>query len=101
MPRYRFRWESIPAEVLDEIATERALAGGAALGGPPRRCGARPTTQFVRDLWATLREGWLTRDDDARAWVATDLRAAGLGDPALGDDVRYLQSCRNAETLRR
>jgi hypothetical protein len=101
MPRYRFRWESIPTEVLDEIATELELAGEDTLAGLRRRYGARPTTQFVRDLWATLRDGWLTRDDDARAWVATELRAAGLGDPSLADDVRYLQSCRKAETLRR
>jgi hypothetical protein len=101
MPRYRFRWESIPPEVLDELATELELAGEDTLAGLRRRYGARPNTQFVRDLWATLRDGWLTRDGDARAWVATELRAAGLGDPSLPDDVRYLQSCRNAETLRR
>jgi hypothetical protein len=101
MPRYRFRWESIPTEVLDELATELELAGEDTLAGLRRRYGARPTTQFVRDLWATLRDGWLTRDEDARSWVAAELRAAGLGDPSLPDDVRYLQSCRNAETLRR
>jgi hypothetical protein len=101
MPRYRFRWESIPTEVLDELASELELAGEDTLAGLRRRYGARPNTQFVRDLWATLRDGWLTRDDDARTWVATELRAAGLGDPSLPDDVRYLQSCRNAETLRR
>ncbi|HZE65625.1 MAG TPA: hypothetical protein VE081_03285 [Sporichthyaceae bacterium] len=101
MPRYRFRWESIPSEMLDELAAELELAGEDTLVALRRRYGARPTTQFVRDLWGTLRDGWLTRDDDARAWVATELRTYGLGDPSLADDVRYLQSCRNAETLRR
>jgi hypothetical protein len=101
MPRYRFRWESLPPELLDELAVELDLAGEDTLVALRRRYGARPTTQFVRDLWGTLRDGWLTRDTDARAWVATELRAAGLGDSSLGDDVRYLQSCRNAETLRR
>lgn len=101
MPRYRFRWESIPPELLDELATELSLVGEDTLVALQRRYGARPTTQFVRDLWGTLRDGWLIRDTDARAWVATELRAAGLGDASLGDDVRYLQSCRNAETLRR
>jgi hypothetical protein len=66
-----------------------------------RRYGARPSTQFVRDLWTTLREGWLARDAASRNWVATELRAAGLGDLALDDELRYLKSCRNAEQLRR
>jgi hypothetical protein len=100
MPRYRFKWESVPSDVLTELATELDLTDDT-LVHLRRRYGARPTTQFVRDLWSTLRDGWLTRDVEACAWVATELRAAGLGDITVSDDVRYLKSCRNAEQLRR
>jgi len=100
MPRYRFKWETIPTDVLAELATELELSDDP-LVHLRRRYGARPTTQFVRDLWSTLRDGWLTRDVDSCAWVATELRAAGLGDITISDDLRYLKSCRNAEQLRR
>jgi hypothetical protein len=100
MPRYRFKWETIPTDVLAELATELELPDDP-LVHLRRRYGARPTTQFVRDLWSTLRDGWLTRDVDSCAWVATELRASGLGDITISDDLRYLKSCRNAEQLRR
>jgi hypothetical protein len=100
MPRYRFKWETIPTDVLAELATELELADDP-LVHLRRRYGARPTAQFVRDLWSTLRDGWLARDVDSCAWVATELRASGLGDITISDDLRYLKSCRNADQLRR
>ncbi|HEX3611202.1 MAG TPA: hypothetical protein VHU88_05900 [Sporichthyaceae bacterium] len=100
MPRYRFKWESIPQDLLSELAGELELVDDP-LVGLRRRYGARPATQFVRDLWSTLRDGWLSRDPDARSWVAAELRAAGLGDVSIIDDLRYLKSCRNADQLRR
>ena len=96
----RFRWESVPVEILEEVGTALGLSGDLLIQ-LRRRYGAKPTTQFVRDLWVTLRDGWLRRDDVARTWVAGELRGAGLGDPAITDDLRYLASCRNAERLRR
>ncbi len=104
MPRYQFRWEQIPADTLNEIARDLGLDDDA-LPVLPRLYGMRPSTDFVRDLWPTLREGWLARDGAARAWVVEELRAVGLGDLSIeGDDaaseLRYLQSCRNAERLR-
>lgn len=95
-----FRWESVPAEIRTEIAAALELTGDA-LVQLRRRYGAKPTTQFVRDVWGTLREGWLRRDDRARAWVVDELRGAGLGDVRISDDAPYLASCRNAERLRR
>lgn len=96
----RFRWESVPAEILGEVAAALDLTGDV-LVPLRRRYGAKPTTQFVRDLWVTLRDGWLSRDEIARTWVAGELRGAGLGDVTIADDLRYLASCRNAERLRR
>ncbi|MGQ0629993.1 MAG: T3SS (YopN, CesT) and YbjN peptide-binding chaperone 1 [Sporichthyaceae bacterium] len=100
MPKYRFRWEVVPAEVLDELGTGLHLDGDVIVQ-LRRRYGARPTTQFIREAWTILREGWLRRDDALRVWVVGELRDAGLGDAKLSDDHAYLQSCRNAETLRR
>ena len=104
MPRYQFRWEQIPADTLNEIARDLGLDDDA-LPVLPRLYGMRPSTDFVRDLWPTLREGWLARDGAARAWVVEELRAVGLGDLSIdGDDaaaeLRYLHSCRNSERLR-
>lgn len=96
----RFRWESVPVEILEEVAAALDLSGDI-LVGLRRRYGAKPSTQFVRDAWVTLRDGWLRRDDVARSWVVSELRGAGLGDLSASDDVRYLASCRNAERLRR
>ncbi len=96
----RFRWESVPGEILDEVSRSLELSGDT-LVALRRRYGVIPTTQFVRDLWVTLRDGWLRRDDVARTWVVGELRGAGLGDLAIDDDARYLASCRNAERLRR
>ncbi|MGQ0624810.1 MAG: T3SS (YopN, CesT) and YbjN peptide-binding chaperone 1 [Sporichthyaceae bacterium] len=100
MPRYRFRWEVVPADILDELGAGLHLDGDVIVQ-LRRRYGARPTTQFIREAWPILREGWLRRDDALRVWVVGELREAGLGDPKLGEDHPYLQSCRNAETLRR
>lgn len=100
MAKYRFRWEVVPAEILDELGTGLHLDGDVIVQ-LRRRYGARPTTQFIREAWTILREGWLRRDDALRVWVVGELRDAGLGDGALGDDHAYLNSCRNAETLRR
>lgn len=100
MPRYGFRWETVPSQVLEEVAGALDLTGDT-LVQLRRRYGAKPTTLFVRDLWTTLRDGWLRRDDVARAWVVSELRSAGLGDTRLEEDAKYLASCRNAERLRR
>ncbi|MGQ0464425.1 MAG: T3SS (YopN, CesT) and YbjN peptide-binding chaperone 1 [Sporichthyaceae bacterium] len=100
MPRYRFRWESVPSEVLEEVAAALEFTGDT-LVQLRRRYGAKPTTLFVRDVWTTLRDGWLRRDDVARAWVVAELRSSGLGDVRIDDDAKYLASCRNAERLRR
>ncbi|MGQ0844829.1 MAG: T3SS (YopN, CesT) and YbjN peptide-binding chaperone 1 [Sporichthyaceae bacterium] len=100
MPRYRFRWESVPTDILDEVAGALELTGDT-LVQLRRRYGAKPTTQFVRDLWPTLRDGWLRRDEVARVWVVGELRGIGVGDVRIADDAKYLASCRNAERLRR
>ncbi len=99
MPKYRFRWEALPPDTLAEITDTLGLEGDP-VTALRRGYGARPTTQFVRELWPQLRDGWLTRDDYLREWVVEQLRSARLGDPSLDDDMVYLRSCRNAETLR-
>lgn len=70
-----------------------------------RRYGARPKPVFVQDAWPTLLDTWLAQDVHARQTVVGELRKMGLGKTDIpvrtGEGQQeYLQSCRNAPTLR-
>jgi DNA helicase-2/ATP-dependent DNA helicase PcrA len=68
-----------------------------------RAYGARPTVEFVRDAWPTLRESWLGTVKDPRERVVQDLQQA-RGEKGLLKGKRaqmnYLRDLKNAKTLR-
>lgn len=97
-----FRWAALPVGVLDDLAAALRLPGepAAALRA---RFGLEPDADFVRQVWTTLRDGWLRRDTQACHRVIGALVLARLGDPGAHarGDAAFLASCRNAPRLRR
>ncbi|MFF0284266.1 DISARM system SNF2-like helicase DrmD [Rhodococcus aetherivorans] len=65
--------------------------------------GARPTVEFVREAWPTLRESWLRTTKESREWVVEALKEA-RGDKGILRGSRaqmaYLRELRNSRTLR-
>jgi hypothetical protein len=100
MPKYRFRWEVIPADVLRALAVAADCPGTDPCEELHRLYGARPKEDFVRDLWPTLRDDWLGSDDAAMLRVAEALRSAGLGRKEKPNSIEFLGSVRNSKTLR-
>lgn len=106
MPRYRFDWANVDSDIVAEITDMWDLEGQAPLDWLRAHYGARPKDRFVADCWPALRDGWLTRSNDARAAVVDALRSWSLGDTSIdvapkSGQVEYLQTCRNQTTLRR
>ncbi len=106
MPRYRFDWRNIDAELLDRIAADRSDPEVAAVDWLRQHYGARPRERFVAEFWPVLRETWLAEDADARTAVVEALHSWSLGDleidvSAAEGQLDYLRSCRNQVTLRR
>lgn len=104
MPRYRFRWELIPRRLARELVDQLRLPGEPT-ATLQSEYGLRPRDQFVRDCWPVLRDSWLARDGGWRRFVVEELRARGLGraDAPAGTKAQqmdYLRSCRNADSLR-
>lgn len=99
MPRFRFQWEHISAD-LREIIAKNADLDGFDPDHFTKKFGKRPTLEFVRRLWPILLDHWLAFDVAASARVALALRQHDLGDPAIADDIAYLHSCRNTQRLR-
>ena len=104
MPRYRFRWEQLPAALARRLAREFELDGELA-DALRKSYGASPGEDFVRDAWPLLRDEWLAKDGPARRSVVAQLRERRLGDTDLRvgnrtEQLRYLGSCRNSGTLR-
>jgi hypothetical protein len=99
MPRYRFNWANLPADLLSDLATDLRLEGD-----PPEALrswyGARPKHEFVQDAWQTLLRSWLGGDPVWARHVAKRLRTRNLGDTSLRQDVAYLQSVRNTSGMR-
>lgn len=100
MPRYRFSWSNLDAVLL------RALADDCRLEGDPADAlraafGARPKEEFIRQTWPVLLGVWLTDNRRACARLATMLRARGVGDLTIGDDLSYLRSVRNTTATRK
>lgn len=105
MPRYKFQWANVPETVLKALVPEGAVAGEQAVTVLRSSFGVRPDEDFVRSRWEVLREGWLGRDEEARAAVVGQLWQLGVGDgdtlPAFpGAQMDFLRSCRNARRLR-
>ncbi len=105
VPRYRFQWEHIPESLLTELAVAAGATGEDPAGELRLAYGARPKERFVHDLWPTLREVWLARDESARAAVIDALRRAGVGRSLRAqrepvDAMEFLRSVRNAKSMR-
>ncbi len=104
MPRYRFAWSNLPAQL------RKKLSSGLGLEGEPvdalrRQYGARPKVVFVQDAWPLLLEAWLPSDGASRQFLAQELQALGLGKTDIAvrtkqGQLDYLRSCRNSARLR-
>ena len=105
MPRYRFRWSNLPADLVAELCEQlfddcAGFAPAEVLGDA---YGARPKEDFVAEAWDTLREGWLHHDKESREWVVEALRVARREDGQITNcraQMEYLRELSNAKTLR-
>lgn len=104
MPRYRFRWENLDPSLLEALCPDARDVEGR-VERLRATYGARPKADFVAEVWPVLRDRWLPADEQRLATVVQALRGAGLGRTDI--DVTtpqgcatYLQSCRNAASLR-
>lgn len=107
MPRYRFQWANLPAELLELLYEALGDTDGEPTEVLRRQYGARPKVEFARDAWPTLLEAWLPEDEEFRDFMVSSLQTYGLGawqslpdDPSPEDELAYLHSCRNQTTLR-
>ena len=100
MPKYRFSWDAIPETVREELALAAGCQGPSPSEDLRRQYGARPKEEFVRDLWPTLREKWLARDDLAMSRVVESLRLEQLGKTEELNPIEFLRSIRNSKTMR-
>lgn len=99
MPRYRFKWENLPKQLL------QALGSGLQLKGEPaqllsQKYGTRPKESFVQDAWPILLEEWLQTDSVSLGSLAKSLRSRNLGQSGITDDYEYLKTCKNTANLR-
>jgi hypothetical protein len=105
VPKYRFDWASLPAGLLRQLQRDLALTGSDPALALKRSFGARPSEEFVKLAWGSLRDRWVAKDPVVRKSIVADLRARDLGrmgtkvSTARGQ-VAYLRSCRNSPTLR-
>ena len=99
MPRYRFSWTNLPAEMLADLADYLQLDGDPA-GDLRAVYGARPRADFVRDAWPVLLASWFATDRAKARLAAARLRERGVGDLGERDDLAYLSGLRNTSGLR-
>ena len=104
MARKTFSWGNLPSPLLRALQEDLALDGDAA-AALRAAYGSRPSPDFVRAAWVTLRDRWLQRDRRARLAVVDDLRQRRLGDLSIkvtnaSGQMQYLRSCRNSAALR-
>lgn len=99
MPRFKFRWSNLPADLLRELAWGLGLPGDAA-EALQTRFGPRPKEDFVKESWPLLLQFWLSGDEPARQELVGALRAKGLGKTEISDPISYLRSCNNSNSLR-
>ena len=102
MPRYRFSWLNLPAELLEEFRELLEIDESEQVAEfLAETYGARPQEDFIEDTFELLREVWLVNDAESRVEIASTLRERELGDVSIVDDLEYLRSCRNTSNLRR
>jgi hypothetical protein len=105
LPRYRFRWSNLPADLLAELCEQLFddCAGFAPTEVLGDAYGARPKENFVADAWDTLREDWLRHDKESRERVVEALRAIRREGGQITNrraQMEYLRELSNAKTLR-
>jgi hypothetical protein len=99
MPRFRFQWENIDANLREILATAFQLPG-VETAHFVTRFGKRPNQEFIQTAWPILLDHWLVLDKNAAHRIAEALQMRGVGDTTISDDLIYLRSCRNSAGLR-
>ncbi|RLT24107.1 MAG: hypothetical protein DWI30_01965 [Chloroflexi bacterium] len=99
MPRFRFQWENIDANLREILATAFQLPG-VETAHFVTRFGKRPNQEFIQTAWPFLLDHWLILDKNAAHRIAEALQMRGVGDTTISDDLIYLRSCRNSAGLR-
>ena len=99
MPRFRFQWDNIDANLREILAKIFHLPGVDAVHFVTR-FGKRPNQEFIQAAWPLLLDHWLVLDKNAAHRIAEALRMRHVGDTTISDDMIYLRSCRNSAGLR-
>jgi hypothetical protein len=99
MPRFRFQWENIDANLREILAKAFQLPGVDAAHFVTR-FGKRPNQEFIQTAWPLLLDHWLVMDINAAHRIAEAMQMRGVGDTTISDDLSYLRSCRNSAGLR-
>jgi hypothetical protein len=99
-------WETLPNATLDEISH------GWKMGTTRKKTveklvewyGDEPTTDFIKDAWNILRDGWLRRSSADRNKVVAFLKKDSKGDTSIkvnskAGQLRYLSSVRRTPAL--
>jgi hypothetical protein len=106
VPRYKFKWSNLPPSLLEALA--RDLLGPYNRDDNPALAlqaayGARPTTEFIREVWPTLLDSWLRTDNESCELIIQALEDA-RGEKGLVKGSRaqmtYLRELRNSKNLR-
>jgi hypothetical protein len=99
MPRFRFQWDNIDANLREILAKAFQLPGVDAAHFVTR-FGKRPNQEFIQAAWPLLLDHWLVMDKNATHRIAEALQMRQVGDTSISDDMIYLRSCRNSAGLR-
>ena len=99
MPRFRFQWDNIDANLREILAKIFHLPGVDAAHFVTR-FGKRPNQEFIQAAWPLLLDHWLVLDKNAAHRIAEALQMRQVGDTSISDDMIYLRSCRNSAGLR-
>lgn len=99
MPRFRFQWENIDANLREIIARACQLPGVTAAQFVAR-FGKRPNQEFIQTAWPILLDHWLVSDKNATHRIAEAMQTRNVGDTTISDSLIYLRSCRNSAGLR-
>lgn len=100
-----FTWEAYPQGLLRQLQRELRLEGDDPVEALAKRFGTRPSDEFVKTCWQSIRDRWVIKTPAVRKSIVTDLRAKGLGGSDIKvttakGEVAFLRSCRNSAALR-
>ena len=98
-------WGSYPQGFLRQLQRDLGLEGKDAAVELAKTFGARPSDEFVKSCWQTVRDRWIIKNPTVRKSIVADLRTRGLGSTDIKvtsakGAVAYLRSCRNSAALR-